>query len=239
MSQDAKSPLADMVRHARAFLLMAMVADAIALRPDRPRARGPLTPLAEKIFRVLVFHFENVLTGLCSPSIATIAKTAGCADSSVKLLLVALCRTEYVTWKKGKRKRVLTRKGWRVVRASNRYRITCPFAHLEALRRLLIKVYGGRHGPLIQAVVTRFTPPSEEAKAVTQIVDTLATDLRPSPARTTQTDTSTQDTDPPSQAPPEAAEGLEIGGVRVDDPKLGSVLQGLWTALEKREQDGP
>lgn len=231
----AATAYVDLVRLAHAFIMRAMAEDAIALRPDRPRVRSPLTPLAEKIFRVLIFHFENLLTGLCFPSLATIAKASGCADSSVKRLLPALFQTEYLRWRPGKRKRVRTRAGWRVVRGSNHYQPLCPRRHLAALRRALIKASGGRFGYLIQAVVSRFTPPTEEARATEKIVVALAEDLRPSSTRTVSP---TQSTDPPSQAPPAPQGSVEIGGVRVDDPKLGSVLSGLWAALEKREQDG-
>lgn len=240
MVASAESSLADLMHPARAFILSALERDAVALRPKRPRIRAPITPLAQVIFRILIFCFENVATGLCNPAIATIARTVGCAESSVKLLLPALSRTGYLTWTRGKRKRMRTRAGWRVVRSSNRYRITCPHRHLAALRRALIKATGGRGGPLIQEVVARVTPPSEEAKATATLVDALAADLRPSAARTAQT-APQRDTDPPSQAPPVPTERMEISGTKVDDPMLGNALARLSAALEaseRREQGG-
>src|SRR5512143_2984955 len=84
VSEQPELTYPDIVRFARVFLMTVLVTDAIALRPDKPRARGPITPLAEKLFRILLFEFENVLTGLCNPSLATIRMTAGCAESSVK-----------------------------------------------------------------------------------------------------------------------------------------------------------
>lgn len=235
MAQSPELTYPDIVRLARTFLMMVLAADAIALRPEKPRARGPITPLAEKLFRILLFTFENVLTGLCIPAIATIAGTAGASQSQTKVLLKALTRTEYLTWKHGKRKRVLTRKGWRVVRSANRYRLLCPRRHLTALRRFLVKACKGKHGPLIQAVVSRFTPPSEEEKAAAAIVTALAADLRPNAARTSAPEDQPRETGPPPQSPPAAAGGVEIGGVRVEDPALARVLSGLWAALEERE----
>ncbi len=226
----------ELVRHARAFLMGVLAEDAIALRPNRPRARGPLTPLAEKVYRTLIFHFENVLTGLCFPSIATLAKTAGCADNSVKRFLPALYEAEYLIWRKGKRKRIRTRAGWRVVRDSNRYRILCPRRYLAALRRALLKATGGRYGHVVAAVVARFTPPSEEAKEAAKVIETLAQDLRPSPNRAAPPPAPTQDTDPPSQGPPVPQGSVEMAGVQVEDPALGSVLARLWAGLEQRER---
>lgn len=227
MATNPEPTAGDIVRYIRAFILMSIAADAVALRPDIPRVRGPLTPLAQTIFRTLVCCFENVLTGLCMPSIATIAATSGGSQSQVKVLLGALYRTEFLSWKPGKRKRVLTRKGWRVVRASNRYRILCPLRHIAALRRRLIKAYGGRCGPLIQKLIARYTPPTEEAKATAAIVETLAADLRPHASRTAP---ATE----PTSSPPVPDGAVEIAGIRVEDPKLGSVLAGLWAAMEKR-----
>ncbi|HMB05987.1 MAG TPA: hypothetical protein VKP69_19920 [Isosphaeraceae bacterium] len=222
----------DIVRYIRAFILTFLAADALALRPDRPRARGPLTPLAEKIFRTLIFSFENILTGLCMPSLATLAGTSGGSQSQVKVLLVALYQTEYLSWKHGKRKRVWTKKGWRIVRSSNRYQIFCPRRHLADLRRALLKAFGGKGGPLIQKLIARYTPPTEEAKAATEIVETLAADLRPHPARMSTTT-------PAAPSRPPAAEGpVEVGGMTINDPKLGSVLAGLWAAMEKQEPHG-
>lgn len=231
MPQQPEPTFADMVRFTRAFILSVLLADSIALRPDRPRVRGPITPLAEKIFRVLMFEFENVLTGLCFPSIAVIAKTAGGSESQTKELLKALQRTEFLTWRHGQRKRVLTRKGWRVVRSSNRYRLLCPRRHLNALRRHLIQRMGGKLGTAMQALIARYTPPTKEQKATAEIVQTLADDLRPSASRA---DTTTG-SDPPPRAPPTTEGAVDVGGVRVEDPKLGSVLAGLWAALEKQE----
>lgn len=234
MAANSEPTIPDIVRYIRAFILMSLAEDAVALRPDRPRVRGPLTPTAQIIFKTLVCCFENVITGLCMPSIATIAGTAGCSQSSVKDLLGALYRTEYLTWKHGKRKRVMTRKGWRVVRSSNRYRIFCPTRHISALRRMLIKAFGGKCGPLIQKLIARYTPPTEEAKATTEIVEALAADLRPSSARTS----AAAEPNPPSRIPTPAQGPVEVGGITVDDPKLGNVLAGLWAAMERREQHG-
>jgi hypothetical protein len=161
------------------------------------------------------------------PSIATIAAKSGGSQSAVKRLLAALYRAEYLSWKHGKRKRVMTRKGWRVVRSSNRYRILCPTRHIAALRRMLMKAYGGKYAPLIQKLIARYTPPTEEAKATEEIVETLAADLRPNPSRTAPVAESTP-------SPPATEGAVEVGGIRVEDPKLGSVLSGLWAALQKR-----
>lgn len=229
MSQKPELSYADMVRFCRAFIMTAIEADSIALRPDRPRVRGPITRLAERIFRTLLFNFENVLTGLCIPSIAVITRTAGCSDSQTKELLKALQRTEFLTWRPGKRKRVRTRKGWRVVRGSNSYRLLCPTRHLNGLRRGLIQFTGGRLGPAIHALVARYTPPTEEEKAAAEIVRNLANDLRSNSSRAEPT----TGPDPPPRAPPTTEEPVEVGGVRVEDPKLGSVLSELWAALEK------
>lgn len=232
MTKSPELTYPDVVRIARAFLMIVMAEDAIALRPNRPRARSPLTSLAEKVFRILMFHFEDVLTGLCFPSIATLAKAAGCSDSSVKRFLPALYEAEFLTWRKGKRKRVKTRKGWRVVRSSNRYRILCPRRHLAALRRWLIKACGGRHIPLIEKVIARLTPPTEEAKAAEKIIETLTADLRPGASRSTPV----SEPEHPARSPPGAAGPIEVGGIQVEDPGLGSVLSKLWAGLEKREQ---
>src|SRR5512135_3353414 len=176
--------LPEIVRFIRAFIMMMLEADVVALRPDIPRVRGPLTPTAQAIFRALMFSFENVVSGLCMPSIALIAGKAGCSQSQTKVLLIALYETEYLTWRHGKRKRIQTKKGWRVVRSSNRYQIFCPRRHLAALRRTLIQSFGGKCGPLIQKLVARYTPPTEEQKATAEIVGTLAADMRPGAART-------------------------------------------------------
>lgn len=233
MTTHSEPQIPDIIRHIRAFIMVSIAADAVALRPDIPRVRGPLPPLARDIFRTLVFGFENILTGLCVPSLATIAGTSGCSQSSVKRLLVALYQTEYLSWKHGKRKRVWTKKGWRIVRSSNRYQIFCPRRHLAALRRALLKAFGGKGGPLIQKLIARYTPPTEEAKAATEMVETLAADLRPHPARTSATE------EPPTPSRPPTAEGpVEVGGMTINDPKLGSVLAGLWAAMEKQEQHG-
>lgn len=230
MTASPEPSAADIVRYIRVFIVMSLEADAVALKPDSPRVRSPITPLAQAIFRALIFHFENVLTGLCMPSIATIAAKSGGSQSAVKRLLAALYRAEYLSWKHGKRKRVMTRKGWRVVRSSNRYRILCPTRHIAALRRMLMKAYGGKYAPLIQKLIARYTPPTEEAKATAGIVEALAADLRSGSARTESTAEPTQ----PSRSPPTAEGAVEVGGVTVEDPKLGSVLSGLWAALQKR-----
>src|SRR5512135_2584462 len=218
MTANPEPTLPEIVRFIRAFIMMKLVADAVDLRPGIPRIRGPLTPTAQAIFRTLLFSFENVISGLCMPSLAVIARQAGCARSSVSVLLVALSGAEYLTWKHGKRKRVMTRKGWRVVRSSNRYRLFCPRRHLTALRRELIKAFGGKCGRLIQKLVARYTPPTEEQKATAEIVGTLAADLRHGAARTGVTPQ-----EAPSPKPSTTSEGsVEVAGIRVADPKLGS-----------------
>lgn len=234
MTKPAELTYPDIVRLTRAFIMQSLLIDAVALRPEKPRVRGPLPPLADRVFRVLLFQFENVLTGLCMPSIATIAASAGCVESSVKRHLRALAETEYLTWRHGKRKRVWTRKGWRVVRSSNRYRLLCPRRHLDALRRTLVNACKGRHGPLIQAVIARFSPPTEEQKEAEKIVATLAADMRPSAARTSPA----PEPENPTKLPSPSSGPVEVAGVRVEDPQLGSVLAKLWAAMEKREQTG-
>src|SRR5512135_1316352 len=218
MAAHSEPTLPEIIRSIRSFIMMMLEADTIALRPDIPRVRGPLTPTAERIFRTLMFTFENVVSGLCMPSIALLARTAGRSQSQTKVLLIALYEAEYLTWRHGKRKRVWTKKGWRVVRSSNQYRLFCPRRHLEALRRTLIQSFGGKCGPLIQKLVARYTPPTEEQKATAEIVGTLAADLRHGAARTGVTPQ-----EAPSPKPSTTSEGsVEVAGIRVADPKLGS-----------------
>ncbi len=240
MPSNTESLSAEMERHIRAFLMSCLEEDAIELRPGKPRLRGPIPPTGEKVFRILLFTFENVQTGLCNPSIKIVGRAVGCSESSVKRLLKGLRYAEFLHWKTGgqKRKRIWTGKRWRVVRATNEYQFLCPRRHLAALRRFLTRIYRGRHTSLIQAMVSRHTPPSEEKKEAVKIVETLAADLRPGPPRTEHTASPIQDSDPPSQAPPEPPGGVEMAGVRVGCPRLANALSGLWRALEKREQDG-
>lgn len=239
MSQREEPTLADFVRTARAFTLNALEEDTVKLRPPKPRIRAPITPTAQTIYRALVFHFENAETGECFPSLRTIANRSGSSTASVTRLLPELRRCEYLHWRKGKRRLVMTRKGRRFVRGTNEYRLTCPKRHLANLRRALIRFGRGQQTRLLQIALNRFTPPTEEEKEATQIITALAKDLRPGSARTDHTASPTRDSDPPSQGPPASQGGVEIAGVQVDDPKLASVLQGLWTAMEKRERRDP
>lgn len=205
-------------------------ADSIALRPDRSRVRKPLTPLAQRLFRALLFTFEDLLTGLCFPSIATIAAAAGCADSSVKDLLKALRQTGYLTWEPGRRQRVMTRKGWRWVRSSNCYRLLCPHRHLNSLRRELLRATGGKFGHTVHNLLVRYTPPARAEKPSADPLQDPVDDLPPDPPQTGPTPESAH----PSRAPPETEGAAEASLSRIKDPKLASVLAGLWDALEQR-----
>lgn len=219
----------ELIRAARAFILEALLLDSKSARSGSPRVRKPLTPTAKEIFRTLVFHFENLLTGLCNPAIATLALEAGCSQTSVTDLLKALKKQEYVTWRRGKRKRMRTRAGWRVVRSSNLYKILCPTKHLNALRRRLIQASGGKFGPIIQAIIHRFTPPSEEAEKTTKIIESLAADMRFTPKRTIP------ETAPASQSPLSKDGPVEVAGIRIEDPKLGGILAEIWKKMERQE----
>ncbi len=253
MSHTTNSILAEIVRAGRAFTLRRAEMDAITLRPKKPRVRGPLTSGAKDVLRTLTFQFANALTGLCHPSLATLAAATGCSKSSVKRHLPSLREAEYVEWRPGPWKRVLTRKGFRKVRSSNRYHLTCPNRYLSELHAFLTRVFRGRHGHLIKLVVSWFTPQNKEAKKdandeakadvkeAATIVETLARDLKPgatrtvsSPAPTGRPVSPTMVSDPPSQGPPRPETSAEIGGVQVADPKLASVLATLWTGLEQR-----
>src|SRR5512144_2941666 len=168
VSNTTNSILTEIVRAARAFILRRVERDAIELRPDNPRVRGPLTSVAKDVLRTMTFQFANILTGLCHPSLATIAAATGCSESSVKRHLPSLREAGYVEWRPGPRKRVLTRKGWREVRSSNRYHLTCPEQYLSELHAWLTRIFRNRHGHLIKLVVNRFTPHSREAKEETK-----------------------------------------------------------------------
>ncbi len=238
MSPATEPLFVEIARAARVFVLRRVEADAIQLRIGKPRIRRPLTSLAKDTLRALTFQFANVLTGRCNPSLATIARAAGCSESSVKRHLPALRIAGYLEWRPGKRKRMRTRRGWRIVRAANRYQLTCPGQYLAELHAWLLRRFQGKHRHLIKLVVSRLTPPTAEAMETARIVDALAQDLRPSLNRMTPPPAQPspiRDTDPPSQGPPGPQGSVEIAGVKVADPELGSVLSRLWAGLEKRE----
>lgn len=228
MAQSPKS--VEYNRKVRYYIFLALAKDVKALRPDRPRIRTPITHQCEAVFETLIFAFQNAESLFCNPSISSIADTTGCCERSVQRHLNALRQTEFLSWRHGKRKRVRTRKGDRIVCSSNEYRIFCPRRHLKAVRCQLIRASGGKNGPEIQAALCRFTPPTEEARACAEVVQSMAADLHPRAPRPVHP----AGHDPPVQTPPGAKEGelTEVAGMRVCDPR--GALARLWDALERR-----
>jgi len=71
------------------------------------------------IYEVLLFKIYNPLTGQCFPSHETIAEKAECSVSTVQRALKWARQNGLIFWSHG-----LVRRGWRVLRTSNRYVFT-------------------------------------------------------------------------------------------------------------------
>ena len=83
------------------------------------------------IFEVLLFKIYNPLTGQCFPSHKTIAEKAECSVSTVQRALKWARHSGLIFWSHG-----LVRRGWRVVRTSNRY----VFAAFLSIRQIAASI---------------------------------------------------------------------------------------------------
>jgi hypothetical protein len=110
-------------------------ARALSHRTAKGKHYGVLTAKALDVLRVLLWQFHNARTGLCFPSLATIADAAGCCEATVTSSLKALEAAALLTWcnrLKRVRERVAGLFGGdnagrvRVVRTSNGYRFNDP-----------------------------------------------------------------------------------------------------------------
>jgi AraC-like DNA-binding protein len=77
-----------MDRNAKARLMT--LARALMRRREKGKAYGPVTAKALAVLEALLWGFHNAKTGLCFPSLASLAERAGCARSTVQKALDAL-----------------------------------------------------------------------------------------------------------------------------------------------------
>jgi hypothetical protein len=83
------------------------------------------------IYEALLFKIYNPLTGQCFPSHETIAAKADCSVSTVQRALKWARENGLIFWSHG-----LVRRGWRVLRTSNRY----VFAAFLSIRRIAASI---------------------------------------------------------------------------------------------------
>jgi hypothetical protein len=71
-----------MDRNAKARLMT--LARALMRRREKGKAYGPVTAKALAVLEALLWGFHNARTGLCFPSLASLAERAECARSTVR-----------------------------------------------------------------------------------------------------------------------------------------------------------
>jgi AraC-like DNA-binding protein len=116
-----------MDRNAKARLMT--LARALMRRREKGKAYGPVTAKALAVLEALLWGFHNAKTGLCFPSLASLAERAGCARSTVQKALDALETLGLLSWvHRLVRRREHGPEGWRwrVLRTSNGYQLTDP-----------------------------------------------------------------------------------------------------------------
>jgi hypothetical protein len=110
------------------------LARSLTRRTAKGKAYGAITAKALAVLEALLFGFHNAKSGLCFPSLETIAEKAGCARSTVAEAIKALEDAGLLTWV-NRIDRIrecapdlfgqwATR--WRVIRRSNGYRFNDP-----------------------------------------------------------------------------------------------------------------
>jgi hypothetical protein len=103
-------------------------------RTEKGKHYGQLTPKYIDVLEALLWKFHNALSGLCFPSLAKIAKEAGCSPSTVAEALKALDATGVLSWV-NRIARIRERcedlfgnmgTRWRIIRTSNAYHFHDP-----------------------------------------------------------------------------------------------------------------
>jgi AraC-like DNA-binding protein len=110
------------------------MARCLSRRTEKGRAYGRLTAKFVEVLRVLLWTFHNRHSGICFPSLATIAEAAGCSRATVATAIKALEGEGIITWVNRIRRvrescpDLLGTDGWRwrVVRTSNGYSFNDP-----------------------------------------------------------------------------------------------------------------
>lgn len=101
-------------------------ARSLMKRTKAGRAWGSITPKTLAVLEALVWRFHNAKSGLCFPSIKTIAAAVGCSPATVQEALRRLESLGLISWVH-RLKRVTDRLGrTRPVRTSNGYRLHPP-----------------------------------------------------------------------------------------------------------------
>jgi hypothetical protein len=109
-------------------------ARCLSRRTEKGKAYGRLTAKFVEVLRVLLWSFHNSHSGVCFPSLDTIAEAAGCARATVATAIKALEGEGLLTWVNRIRRvrepcaDLLAAGGWRwrVVRTSNGYSFNDP-----------------------------------------------------------------------------------------------------------------
>ena len=109
-------------------------ARALKHRTEKGKHYGQLTAKCLDVLEALLWSFHNARSGLCFPSLETIAEKAKCARSTVTEAIKALEDAGILTWVNRivrVKERALDLFGhwasrWRVLRTSNAYQFTDP-----------------------------------------------------------------------------------------------------------------
>ena len=108
-----------------AKLRIMALARVLMRRTAKGKHYGAITAKHYMVLQRLLWDFHNAATGLCFPSLDTIAEKVGCCRRTVADAIKALEKAGLLTWV-NRIKRVYMDGRWRVLRTSNGYRFNPP-----------------------------------------------------------------------------------------------------------------